>query len=88
MYLRTLPFSQVNAIKGTVTLRHDKQIYLSIDRNSLQEPNVHKVWGGLKLDYIFDNTISRELIYIMVHAIRFLQNIINKLIKIKPICLL
>lgn len=59
MYLRTLPFSQVNAIKGTVTLRHDKQIYLSIDRNSLQEPNVHKVWGGLKLDYIFDNTISR-----------------------------
>lgn len=59
MYLRTLPFSQVNAIKGTVTLRHDKQIYLSIDRNSLQKPNVHKVWGGLKLDYIFDNTISR-----------------------------
>ncbi len=58
MYLRTIPFSQITALKGTVTLRHDKQIYLSTDRNSLQTPDVHKVWGGIKFDYIFDNTIS------------------------------
>jgi len=58
MYLRTLPFSQINAIKGTLTLRHDKQIYLSTDRNSLQEKDIHKIWAGIKLDYIFDNTIG------------------------------
>ncbi len=58
MYIRTIPFSQVNAIKGTLTLRHDKQIYLATDRNTLQTPDIHKLWGGLKFDYIFDNTIS------------------------------
>ena len=59
MYVRTLPFNQITALKGTVTLRHDKQIAMSIDRNSLQAPDLHKLWGGLKLEYIFDNTISK-----------------------------
>jgi len=58
MYIRTIPFSQINALKGTVTFRHDKQIYLATDRNTLQTPDIHKIWGGLKFDYIFDNTIS------------------------------
>jgi len=58
MYIRTIPFSQVNAIKGTVTLRHDKQIYMATDRNTLQTPDIHKLWGGVKFDYIFDNTLS------------------------------
>lgn len=61
MYLRTLPFSQVDAIKGTLTLRHDKQIYLAIDRNSLQAPDIHKLWAGIKFDYIFDNTIHKGI---------------------------
>ena len=61
MYLRTIPFSQITALKGTLTLRHDKQIYLSIDRNSLQTPDIHKLWAGLKFDYIFDNTISQGI---------------------------
>jgi len=61
MYLRTLPFSQITALKGTLTLRHDKQIYMSIDRNTLQSPDVHKVWAGIKFDYIFDNTISKGI---------------------------
>ncbi|MBU8891200.1 MAG: hypothetical protein KOO66_00355 [Bacteroidales bacterium] len=59
MYLRTIPFSQITAIKGTLTLRHDRQIYMSIDRNSLNLPDVHKLWAGIKFDYIFDNTISK-----------------------------
>lgn len=58
MYIRTIPFSQINALKGTVTFRHDKQIYMATDRNTLQTPDIHKIWGGLKFDYIFDNTIS------------------------------
>lgn len=58
MYIRTLPFNQISAIKGSFTMRHDKQVYLSIDRLSLQQPDVNKIWAGLKFDYIFDNTIS------------------------------
>jgi hypothetical protein len=59
MYLRTLPFNQINAIKGTLTLRHDRQTYLAINRNTLKEGDVHKLWAGIKFDYIFDNTISK-----------------------------
>ncbi len=61
MYLRTIPFSQITALKGTLILRHDRQTYLSIDRNSLQAPDVHKPWAGIKFDYIFDNTISKGI---------------------------
>lgn len=61
MYLRTLPFSQISALKGTLILRHDRQTYLSIDRNSLQAPDIHKIWAGIKFDYIFDNTISKGI---------------------------
>ncbi|HAF31285.1 MAG TPA: hypothetical protein DCG75_19785 [Bacteroidales bacterium] len=61
MYLRTIPFSQITALKGTLILRHDRQTYLSIDRNSLQAPDIHKVWAGIKFDYIFDNTISKGI---------------------------
>ncbi|MDA3954065.1 MAG: hypothetical protein PF485_10475 [Bacteroidales bacterium] len=61
MYIRTIPFSQITALKGTVSIRHDKQVYLSIDRNTLRAPNINKYWGGIKLEYIFDNTISKGI---------------------------
>jgi hypothetical protein len=58
MYIRTLPFSQVAGLTGSITARYDKLTYLATDRNTLQKPDNQKVWGGLKLEYIFDNTIS------------------------------
>jgi len=61
MYIRTLPFNQINAIKSSVTLRHDRQTYLAINRNTLKEDDVHKLWAGLKLEYIFDNTINKGI---------------------------
>jgi hypothetical protein len=58
VYLRNVPFSQVAALNGSITARYDKLTYLSTDRNTLQEPDIQKVWGGLKVEYIFDNTIN------------------------------
>ncbi len=59
LYIRTIPFSQVTALKGTLSARQDKQIYMSTNRTSLQTPNNNLYWGGIKLDFIFDNTISK-----------------------------
>jgi hypothetical protein len=53
------PINQAMAVKGTATFRHDNMVYLSTDIKNLAEDNILKVWGGLKLEYIYDN--SRKL---------------------------
>lgn len=50
------PFSEVSAIRGTVLGRVDKEIFLSTDISTLQYPNYYGYWGGLKAEYIFDNS--------------------------------
>jgi len=50
------PFSQTLAIKGTASFRHDNTVYLSTSISNLNQPNIVKVWGGLKGELIFDNT--------------------------------
>lgn len=50
------PLSQTLAIKGTASFRHDNTIFLSSDIGNLNEPNIVKVWGGVKGELIFDNT--------------------------------
>lgn len=55
------PFDQVTSLKGSLTLRYDRAVYKAIDEYTLIEPDIYKFWGGLKLEYIFDNTISRGL---------------------------
>jgi hypothetical protein len=50
------PFSQTFALKGTATFRHDKSVFLSTDLANLYEPDLLKVWGGLKLELIYDDT--------------------------------
>ncbi len=49
------PFNQVLALKGTASFRHDNSIFLSTDIANLAEESILKVWGGLKLELIFDN---------------------------------
>lgn len=53
------PFNQVLALKGTASFRHDNSVFLSTDISNLTEENILKVWGGVKLEFIFDN--SRKL---------------------------
>lgn len=50
------PFNQILALKGTASFRHDNSVFLSTDIANLAEDNILKVWGGLKLELIFDNT--------------------------------
>jgi hypothetical protein len=49
------PFNQVLALKGTASFRHDNSIFLATDNANLAEENLLKVWGGVKLELIFDN---------------------------------
>lgn len=61
MYILKYPFSQVSALKGTVSARNDQNTILSTDYFNLKEKTTYKSWGGLKLEYIFDNTRSLGL---------------------------
>lgn len=56
MYIRKYPFSQVDGLKGTLSLRHDNIIQLSTDNASARDENVQKVWSGIKFEYVFDNS--------------------------------
>ncbi len=49
------PFNQVLALKGTASFRHDNSVFLSTDIGNLAESDILKVWGGVKLELIFDN---------------------------------
>lgn len=58
-YILKWPFSPVSAIRGTILGRADKEVFLSLENNSLIEPNRYGYWSGLKGEWIFDN--SRQL---------------------------
>lgn len=60
-YIIKYPFDQVIALKGTVLLRNDKRVYLSIDENNLQKPDLVRNWFGGKAELIFDNTRPKGL---------------------------
>jgi len=58
MHILSYPFSQVASLRGTVGMRYDKMVALATDRPTLESPNADKLWGNVKLEYIFDNSVS------------------------------
>jgi Tol biopolymer transport system component len=50
------PITQIHALRATVSARFDEQVYKSLDQISLHKDDDYKVWGGLKGEYILDNT--------------------------------
>jgi Tol biopolymer transport system component len=60
-YSLKLPFSEVACIKGTATLRNDRTVFLATDQPPLLKDHVYETWASGKLEYIFDNTISKGL---------------------------
>lgn len=50
------PFSQVAALKATVSARIDRRVHMATDIHNLDSVDIYNNWGSLKLEYIFDNT--------------------------------
>src|SRR5258706_390587 len=61
LYRVSWPFSEVSSVKGTISYRNDRQVIHSSDVNTLLTEDENKNWIAPKLEYVFDNTISREL---------------------------
>jgi len=60
-FIGTWPFSNVLAVKGTLTIRNDHAIKLAEDLPSLTEKSSSKTWSALKGELIYDNTREIEL---------------------------
>ena len=57
-YRLSYPFNQVSAVKSTISLRSDRAVALSTGPHTLPVEDQFYYNGGLKLEYIFDNTID------------------------------
>lgn len=55
------PFSEISAIKGTLSYRRDELVLLAAEPQSLSFPTQFRNNVGLKMEYIFDNTISKGI---------------------------
>jgi Tol biopolymer transport system component len=50
------PINPVLALRGTLSYRNDKHVFLSTDNATLNYPNITQQWASLKGEVIFDNT--------------------------------
>ncbi len=55
------PFSPVSSLRGTFMLRNDRRVVLATEQQTLREPSISSDRGGLKLAYVFDNTLPLGL---------------------------
>lgn len=60
-YILKYPLNEVASVRGTFNLRYDRSITESTDAYNLQLPDEHIIWNGAKLEFVFDNTISKGL---------------------------
>ncbi|MGD9492385.1 MAG: hypothetical protein AB7V36_03415 [Bacteroidales bacterium] len=68
-YIFKWPFSPVLALKGTLILKYDNQVYKSIDDFTLAQPDVNTFWGGTRLELVFDN--SRPVMTNIMYGMRY-----------------
>lgn len=55
------PITPVLALKGTLSYRYDRNVYMATDVATLNYENLSKHWAGLKGEVIFDNTRKRSI---------------------------
>ncbi len=53
------PFSEISAVRGTLSYRRDEIVVLSSEQQSLVFPTLFRNNVGIKVEYIVDNTISK-----------------------------
>jgi len=72
------PFKEVSALRFDVFYREDRKITLSSEHGSLTTPDLINSFTGLKLEYIFDNTLKiDENILIGTRAKFYFENFRN-----------
>ncbi|MCF8299336.1 MAG: hypothetical protein K9J13_17435 [Saprospiraceae bacterium] len=60
-YVLKWPFSNVASIRGSGMLRNDRAVNMAVDLNNLLEPTTSTNWGGLKTEFVYDNTRNKGL---------------------------
>ena len=60
-YKMSWPFSDFSALRGNVLGRNDQTVYKSTNDRNLERPDDLQWTGGLKLEYVFDNTLPMGL---------------------------
>ncbi|MBN1413891.1 MAG: hypothetical protein JW973_02220 [Bacteroidales bacterium] len=55
-YIMRYPFDQIRSFVTTINIRTDRSVFLSTGPYTLTQPDDYKIWGGLKFEYIHDNT--------------------------------
>lgn len=60
-YILKYPFSEVASLRGSISYRNDRTVFLATDIANLKKPNEYENWGSVKLEYVYDNTIKRGL---------------------------
>ncbi len=60
-YVLKYPFSEVASVRGTVSYRNDRIVYLAKNDNTLPKENTQENWAFVKGEYVWDNTIKRGL---------------------------
>ncbi len=55
------PLDIFTSIRGTATLRFDNSTYLSTEPATHQAPSLHQQRLGIKVEYVFDNTLDISL---------------------------
>ncbi len=55
------PLDIFTSIRGIVNLRNDKLVQLSTDQQALNEPTTNQQRAGVRLEYVFDNTLDVSL---------------------------
>jgi 23S rRNA (adenine(2503)-C(2))-methyltransferase len=58
-YIMKYPFNRHNTMHFTFTGRYENFIIGALDDRTLRTPNENKLWGGVKVSYIYDS--SKEL---------------------------
>jgi hypothetical protein len=60
-YQLKYPFTELASIRANLIYRNDRIVRMSVDRYSLEYPNFNEHNLGVRIDYVFDNTINRGL---------------------------